>query len=65
LNGKLIQCYRDTGANLSVCRTRLVPTFAYTGECVEIRNITNVGPRYVSRKANTWKSFFLEETVMV
>jgi len=25
LNGKLIECYRDTCANLYVCRTRLVP----------------------------------------
>jgi len=50
LNGKLIECYRDTGGNLSVCRTRLVPTYTYTNECVEISGVTGAMQRVALAK---------------
>jgi len=50
LNGELIECYRDTGANVSVWYTRLVPTYAYTDECVEISGVTSVMQRVVLAK---------------
>ena len=42
LNGRSIACYRDTGANLSVCRINIVPEYACTGEFVEISGVTGV-----------------------
>jgi len=62
LNGKLIECYRDTGANLSVCRTRLVPTYAYMGEYVEISGVTGVMQRVALAKMYLSSPLFSSES---
>jgi hypothetical protein len=62
LNGKSIVCYRDTGANLSVCRTCLVPEYAYTGECVEISGVTGVIQRVALAKMHLSSPSFHHES---
>jgi len=54
--------YRDTGANLSVCRTRLVPTYAHTGGCVEISGVTGVMQRVALAKMYLSSPLFISES---
>jgi len=58
----LIECYRDTGAILSVCRTRLVPTYAYTGECVENSGVTGAIQRVALAKMYLSSPLFSRES---
>jgi hypothetical protein len=50
LNGKYVTCYRDSGANLSVCRKLLIPASAYTGESVDISGVTGKQQRVALAK---------------
>jgi hypothetical protein len=50
LNGKYVTCYRDSGANLSVCRKLLIPASAYTGEFADISGVTGKQQRVALAK---------------